>query len=124
MAKNALANLLRMGTSWIIVLFLPPLLVRVMDKPAYSVWMLLLQVAAYVTIFDGGIQMAIARFVARAERLEERKYMSRLLSSAGAILMVASVVTILLTSLASWQLSHFSTIFRFPSLKLRERRFW
>jgi O-antigen/teichoic acid export membrane protein len=107
MAKNAMANLFRSGTNWIIVLFLPPLLVRVLDKPTYGVWMLVLQVAAYVTLFDGGIQVTIARFVARAESLQDRKYMARLLSSAGAILVAASVATMLLTALASWQLNHF-----------------
>jgi O-antigen/teichoic acid export membrane protein len=106
MARNAVANLFRTGTSWIILLFLPPLLVRVLDKPTYGVWMLLLQVAAYVSIFDGGMQMAIARFVARAEGLHDRRYMAQLLSSASAILVAGSLATMLLTALASWQLNH------------------
>lgn len=106
MARNAAANLFRSGASWIIVFFLPPLLVRVLDKPTYGVWMLLLQVAAYVTVFDSGIQTAIARFVARADLLQDRLYMSRLLSSVGAILVAGSLTTILLTILASWQLNH------------------
>jgi O-antigen/teichoic acid export membrane protein len=106
MAKNAVANLFRTGTGWVILLFLPPLLVRVLDKPTYSVWMLLLQVAAYVTVFDGGIQMSIARFVARAEPFEDPRYIARLLSSAGLILVSGSMATIALTVLASWQLNH------------------
>jgi O-antigen/teichoic acid export membrane protein len=106
MARNAIANLFRTGTSWVILLFLPPLLVRVLDKPTYSVWMLLLQVAAYVTLFDTGMQTAIARFVARAESLQNRLYMARLLSSAGAILLAGSLATIALTAVASWQLNH------------------
>jgi O-antigen/teichoic acid export membrane protein len=79
MARNAMANLFRMGSSWIIILFLPPLLVRVLDKPTYGVWVLLLQMAAYVTLFDLGIQMAVARFVARADSLRDRDYMARIL---------------------------------------------
>jgi O-antigen/teichoic acid export membrane protein len=106
MARNALANLFRMGSSWIIILFLPPLLVRVLDKPTYGVWVLLLQMAAYITLFDLGIQMAVARFVARADSLRDRDYMARILSSSGALLVAASLATILLTALASWQLSH------------------
>jgi O-antigen/teichoic acid export membrane protein len=106
MARNAAANLFRSGASWIIVFFLPPLLVRVLDKSTYGVWMLLLQVAAYVTVFDSGIQTAIARFVARTEILQDRLYMSRLLSSVGAILVASSLTTILLTIFASWQLNH------------------
>jgi O-antigen/teichoic acid export membrane protein len=106
MARNAAANLFRSGASWAILFFLPPLLVRVLDKSTYGVWMLLLQVAAYVTVFDSGIQTAIARFVARAEDLQDKRYMARLLSSAGAILVAGSLAIMLLTVLASWQLSH------------------
>lgn len=106
MAKNAVANLFRSGASWIIVFFLPPLLVRVLDKSTYGVWMLLLQVAAYVTVFDSGIQTAIARFVARIEISQDRLYMGRLLSSVGAVLVVSSLATVLLTALVSWQLTH------------------
>jgi len=106
LAKNAMANLFRSGAAWIIVLFLPPLLVRTLDKPTYGVWMLLLQLATYVTMLDGGIQIAIARFVARAEGMQDRKYMARLLSSAGMLLVIAGVATVLFTALASWQLNH------------------
>ena len=105
MTKNSVANLLRVGSSWIIVLFLPPLLVRVMDKSAYGVWLLLLQLAAYITFFDGGIQIAISRYVARSDGSHARGYLARLLSSVGMILVGASLVTILLTALASWRLT-------------------
>ncbi len=109
MAKNAVANLFRSGTGWVIVLFLPPLLVRVLDKQTYGLWLLLLQLAAYITFFDSGIQLAIARYVARAEGLGDRKYLARLLSSVGMMLMLASLATALLTGLASWQ---WTAIFR------------
>ena len=105
MAKNAVASLLRNLTTWVVLLFLPPLLVRVLDKSSYGVWLLLLQLAAYITIFDGGIQIAVARFVARAEGLKDRAYLARLLSSCGILLLVASLATLLLTVLASWQLT-------------------
>jgi O-antigen/teichoic acid export membrane protein len=113
MARNAMANLFRLGSSWIIILFLPPLLVRVLDKATYGVWMLLLQVATYVTVFDGGIQVAIARFVARAEGLQDHRYVARLLSSAASILVAGSVVTVFLAALASWRLHHL-----FPDIPL------
>jgi O-antigen/teichoic acid export membrane protein len=105
MAKNAVANLFRTGASWIIVLFLPPLLVRVLDKPTYGVWLLLLQLAAYVTFFDAGIQTAVSRYVARAESLPDRHYLARLLSSCGMLLVVASLATLLLTTLVAWRLT-------------------
>jgi O-antigen/teichoic acid export membrane protein len=103
--KNSLANLFRVGSSWIITLFLPPLLIRVMDKPAYAVWLLLLQLAAYITFFDGGIQMAIARYVARHQALGARDNLARTLSSVGFILILSSLISILIVALASWQLT-------------------
>src|SRR5208282_3120353 len=105
MAKNAVANLFRNATSWVVVLFLPPLLARVLDKPAYGVWLLLLQLAAYITVFDTGIQTAVARYVARAEGLQDRHYLARLLSSCGMLLAISSLATLALTALASWRLT-------------------
>ncbi len=104
MARNALANLFRMGTSWLILLFLPPLLVRRLDKPVYGIWMLLLQAAAYVTVFDAGMQTAIARFVAKSESRGDRPSTAQLLSSAGAIFLIGASLAILLTLLAASQL--------------------
>ena len=105
-AKNSLANLAKLGTSWLIVLFLPPLLVRVLNKPTYATWVLILQLGAYITIFDGGIQSAIGRFVARAHSLEDDRYMGQTLSSAGLIMLLAGAATALLTIIVSWQLHH------------------
>jgi O-antigen/teichoic acid export membrane protein len=104
MTRNAAANLMRSGTMWIIVMFLPPLLVRVLDKPTYGVWLLLLQMAAYVGVFDGGVQIAVARYVARAEALADRAYLAQLLSSVGMLLVAAAIATMLLSALTSWQL--------------------
>lgn len=104
--KNAVANLVRTGASWIVVLFLPPILVRVLDKPTYATWILILQVGAYVSLFDNGIQSAIGRFVARAKELQDRNSMQQALSSAGLILLSASLITIIAVFLCSWQLGH------------------
>ncbi len=106
-AVNAVANLSRTGAAWAIVLFLPPLLVRVLDKPTYATWFLILQIGAYVALIDSGIQSAIGRFVARAEGLQDRRYMGQALSSAALILTVAALVAVAVTVVCSWQLDHF-----------------
>lgn len=95
-----------MSASWIVVLLLPPLLVRVLDKPTYATWVLILQLGAYVTLVDTGLQSAIGRFVARAEELRDRRSMGHALSSAGLILMVAAVVAAGVTLICSSQLNH------------------
>ena len=102
MTKNASANLFRSGTGWLIVLFLPPLLVRVLDKPSYGTWMLLLQLGAYITMLDGGIQTAVARFVARADHQQDHSYLPSFLSSVGVFMSLAAVLTLLLAVIAAW----------------------
>ena len=105
-AKNSVANLTRMGTSWLLALFLPPLLVRVLDKPVYATWVLILQVGAYVGLIDASIQSVVGRFVARAEVLDDSRYMGRMLSSAAALMLFASLSAAILIVLGSWQLEH------------------
>lgn len=105
-AKNAGANLARIGASWLVVLFLPPLLVRVLDKPSYATWVLILQIGAYVALFDNGIQSAIGVFAARAQELRDRTHLQRTMSNAGAILMAGAVLALGATLLVSWQLEH------------------
>ncbi|HTW62678.1 MAG TPA: polysaccharide biosynthesis C-terminal domain-containing protein [Terracidiphilus sp.] len=101
LAKNSVANLLRMGTSWIIVLVVPPLLIRLLDRASYATWMLVLQIGAYATIFDGGLQLAIGRFVARAEHAADRNYLGTVLSSSTVFLgMVAAAVCVLAATVA------------------------
>lgn len=90
-----------MGSSWLVVLFLPPLLVRVLDKPTFATWVLILQIGAYVGVFDGGIQSAIGRFVACADGLQDNRYMGQTLSSAGLIMLIAGLATASLTAFVS-----------------------
>lgn len=102
--RNSAANLGRIGAAWAVALLLPPVLVRVLDKPTYGTWMLVLQIGAYVAFLDGGIQNAIARFIGRAEGLKDREYMSRMLSSAWIVLVVVGGITLCATLVLYWQL--------------------
>jgi O-antigen/teichoic acid export membrane protein len=92
LAKNSIANLMRSGVNWVIVLVVPPLLVRLLDHAGYATWMLVLQIGAYATLFDGGLQLAIGRFVARAGHAEDKDYLGKVLSSATALLTVTAAV--------------------------------
>ena len=101
LAKNSSANLLRLGAGWIILLIVPPMLVRLMDRSSYAAWMLVLQFGAYVTLFDGGLQLTVGRYVARAEHERQEDYLGRILSSASALLACgAAIVFGILAALA------------------------
>jgi O-antigen/teichoic acid export membrane protein len=103
-AKNAISNLARMTTSWAVLLLLPPLLVRVLDKPTYATWMLILQVGAYVALVDTGLQSAVARHVARATGVQDESYVAAMLSSAAVVFLGCAVCIGILTLAVSWQL--------------------
>jgi O-antigen/teichoic acid export membrane protein len=104
LAKNAVANLSRLGASWLVVLLLPPLLVRELDKPSYATWVLILQIGAYVSIFDGGVQGAVARFVARYQAAKDVVRVAEILSSTAVLLLLSAVLAGALTIVAAWEL--------------------
>jgi O-antigen/teichoic acid export membrane protein len=108
-AKNSIANLAKMAALSITVFLLPPLLVRVLSKPEYATWMLILQIGTYVALCDGSIQSAISRFVGRSRGLNDDRYMGQMLSSAGVIMLAVALLTAILTMLGSWQLDHLFT---------------
>ena len=105
-AKNSVANLTKMAALSITVFVLPPILVRVLDKPAYATWMLILQIGTYVALVDGSMQSAISRFVARSRSLSDDRYMGEMISSASALMLSAALITAAFTTIGSWQLGH------------------
>jgi O-antigen/teichoic acid export membrane protein len=104
LAKNSLANLLRLGMGWIIILVVPPLLVRLLDRPSYATWMLVLQIGAYASIFDSGLQLSIGRFVARAGHDRDPNYLGKVLSSATALLTATAAVLCVLAVVIAFHL--------------------
>ena len=64
MVKNAAANLGRGSAGALVSVMLPPVLVRHMSRDVYSVWVLVLQIAAYAGYLNFGLQTAIGRYVA------------------------------------------------------------
>jgi len=94
--KNALANLGRGGAAGLVALLLPPLLVRHMTAADYAVWVLVLQVGAYVNYLDFGLQTAVGRYVAFAQERNDREQRDTVFSTAFAALAGACIVSILL----------------------------
>lgn len=104
---NAVANLFRIGASWLSVLILPSILVRFLDKQTYATWILILQVGVYISLFDNGIQSVIGRFVGRANELNDQELMRRTLSSAACILSVAALIASIAVLILAWQFNVF-----------------
>jgi O-antigen/teichoic acid export membrane protein len=94
--KNALANLGRGGAAGLVALFLPPLLVRHMRAADYAVWVLVLQVGAYVNYLDFGLQTAVGRYVAFAHEKNDREQRDAVFTTAFAALSGACVLSVVL----------------------------
>ncbi|MGB7190598.1 MAG: oligosaccharide flippase family protein [Acidobacteriaceae bacterium] len=94
LAKNAFANLMRLGASWLVVLLVPPVLVRSLTHSEYSTWMLVLQLTAYSTIFDSSLQMSVSRFVARAFWAEDWELLGETMSSITLLFFITSAVVL------------------------------
>lgn len=99
--KNAVANLSKGGTAAIVAMLLPPILVRHMDPASYAVWILVLQIVAYVGYLDFGLQTAIGRYVAYANEIEDPQRRDGIFSTASAGLGIAALLGIVLILIAT-----------------------
>ena len=70
--KNAVANLARGASIAAFSLLLPPFLIRHMQTATYTIWVLVLQAAAYIAYFDFGLQTALGRYIAYAQQRKDR----------------------------------------------------
>lgn len=96
LAKNAIANLLRGGAASIVALVLPAVLVRHMSQIEYSVWILVLQVAAYCSYLEFGLQTAVGRYIAVSHERRDDEQRDAIYTTAFAGLTVAACVAITL----------------------------
>lgn len=94
LAKNAIANLTRGGAAGVAAVFLPAVLVRHMSQIDYSVWVLVLQVAAYGSYFEFGLQTAVGRYIAIANEKHDADQRDSIFSTAFAGLSIAAIVCI------------------------------
>jgi O-antigen/teichoic acid export membrane protein len=102
--KNAFANVCRGGASALVMLLLPPFLIRILHKDTYSTWLLITQLSTYVGFMDFGIQMAVGRYVAYYNELGEVKKRDSIISTSLAILIASATVAIIGISILAWQL--------------------
>lgn len=93
--KNALANVVRGGATALIAVIVPPFLTRFMTRDTYAAWALVLQLSAYVSYLDFGIQTAVGRFVAHADERGDPETRDRIVSTAFAALAASGLLALL-----------------------------
>lgn len=101
-AKNALANIIRLGAGAVVALILPPTLTHVLDRDRFAAWALLLQIAAYTNFLDFGTQTAVARFVAQAMERGDEKERDGYISTAVFLLIGAGVLAFAVVCIMAW----------------------
>jgi O-antigen/teichoic acid export membrane protein len=104
LVKNALANVVRGGATAVVALVLPHFLTQSLDRDRFACWALMLQIAAYASYLDFGLQTAVARYLAQAIERGDNGARDRLVSTAVALLTIAGVVAFLVIAVIVWQL--------------------
>jgi O-antigen/teichoic acid export membrane protein len=102
-SRNIVASLARVLAVSLVALVLPAYLTHHLPVTTYAAWVLILQLAAYVSYLDLGIQTGVSKFVAEYEARGDEAGAGRH-ASAGLVLMIlAGMLGLILTLLLAWQ---------------------
>jgi O-antigen/teichoic acid export membrane protein len=102
-SKNVLASLARVTAVSLIAAVLPPYLTHHLSVETYAAWVLILQLGAYVSYLDLGIQTAVSKFVAEYEARRDYEMAGHHASASLALMIAAGVLGFALTAFLAWQ---------------------
>ncbi len=94
--KNVVSNVVRGGATAAVALALPHFLVKSLDPDRFAGWSLILQIAAYCSFLDFGLQTAVARFVAQAIERQDYDRVRKLIDTAVTLLSLAGMLALLI----------------------------
>ena len=101
--SNVAANLARAAAVSLVTLLLPAYLTHHLSVAMYAAWVLILQLGAYVSYLDLGIQTGVSKFVAEYDALGDHAGAGRHASAGFALMMMAGTLGLGLTCLLAWQ---------------------
>ena len=101
-ARNAVASIGRLLVTALVALLLPAYLTHKLPVETYAAWVLILQMAAYVSYLDFGVQTGVSKFVAEYVAKGDVIGASLRASAGLAIMLVASLVGTGLTLILVW----------------------
>ena len=105
-SRNVVSSLLRVGINALVALILPAYLTHRLSVKVYGAWVLILQLGAYVSYLDFGVQTAVSKFVAEYDAKGDKGEAGRRASAGFSIMLIASVIGILLTAVLVWRVPH------------------
>jgi O-antigen/teichoic acid export membrane protein len=104
--RNVAVSVGRLLVSALVALVLPAYLTHKLPIKTYSAWVLILQMSAYVSYLDFGVQSGVAKFVAEYEAKGDATGANRRASAGLAIMFVMSIVGVLMTLILAWRVPH------------------
>lgn len=102
--KNTLANGIRGGATAVVALTLPHFLTRSLDHERFAAWALMLQIAAYASYLDFGLQTAVARYLAQDMERGDDEHRDLMVSTALAMLATGGAFAFLLIGIVACKL--------------------
>jgi O-antigen/teichoic acid export membrane protein len=90
--KNASSNVINAVSSAVFALAVPYFFVRALTPAEFSLWILVLQIGAYVGYLNFGLQAAIGRYVAYAIERNDQNHAEEILAAGLQILIVLGAV--------------------------------
>jgi O-antigen/teichoic acid export membrane protein len=119
--RNALWNLVSLGSGALVSVGIPPFLTRSLDPATFGAWALVLQVAGYVTLLSFGMQTVVARHVAIADHAADQRMRDEYVSTSFWILGGAAVGAVVMLGLV---VSRMDLLAPGWPPELRERAAW
>lgn len=117
--RNTIVN--SVGKFWqiLISLFLFPFIIHKMGNAAAGIWLLLLSLSEYFTLFDRGIDPSIVKYIAEYNAIDDKKKINELVSNAFLILLgIGCIATLFLFITGKF----FITYFNIPKELIDETR--
>ena len=101
--KNIGANLARVAAISAVAILLPSFLTHHLPVKVYAAWVLIIQLGAYVSYFDLGIQTGVAKFVAEYDGKGELSEAGRYATAGLVLMLLAGLLGIALTLALAWE---------------------
>ncbi len=102
-SRNIAASLARVLTVSLVAIILPAYLTHRLPVTTYAAWVLILQLAAYVSYLDLGVQTAVSKFVAEYDAKGDRTGAGRHASAGLVFMLLAGALGLIVTLLLAWQ---------------------
>jgi len=103
LSKNVAVSLARVAVNSLVALVLPAYLTHHLPATTYGAWVLILQLGAYVSFLDFGVQTGVAKFVAEYDARGDESGAGRYASAGLAIMTLAGLLGFGLTLVLAWQ---------------------